>query len=434
LVRRSPRPIGRLSPRAFKSLRPAPFRGPAEGGEARPKRRYTPRDPERSLVRELLRKKAAKVQALWSRYEPRFGPWRKRFETVIERFFACGMLSLGFSLYRCDGCGHELKLPFSCKTRFCPSCVRKRMTRWSDWLTSELLLDLPHRQWVLTVPVELRRHFAQKRWLLNKLSTNAARLLMRQMRVRSGEAGAVPGVITVVQTAGDDLSFNPHVHAIATTCCLGPSGKLHKVDYIPYVKLSRIWKSLVLSLLRNTGCITSEESDRLWRKYPNGFNLNGEIADTALDPEASRRLAEYILRPPMAEHRVLGLDLNSEEVRFRARGPKDRKTGRRPPIVRLMDFLEFAARLIAQIPPRGQKLVNYYGLYSNKVRGMWKKNGFDLRKLVRSRKRRRGLFSWRSQLWRLLSMDPLECPSCGEELLLEEIVLPASVAGPKEPP
>jgi len=296
------------------------------------------------------------------------------------------------------------------------------MSQWSEWLTGEVLLDVPHRHWVFTMPVELREHFLRKRWLLNMLSSTAARLLMRQMAVRCPEAGSMAGVAVVVQTAGDKLNFNPHVHMIATDRCLGPSGRLHRVGYLPYVKLSRLWKSAVLYLLRNTGCITASEADRLWRKYPNGFNLNGEVKDTVLDRSVSKRLARYLLRPAMAESRIIRYERGDGSVIFRVRGNKDLKTGKRPPAVARLPAAEFLARLLVQTPPRHQKLVNYYGLYSNRVRGQWRKMGFRIKRVVS--KGPTGWLPWRSQLWRVYEANPLGCPRCGTEMELIELVVP----------
>lgn len=423
-----PSPAPRIGHAAIEALRPLKDRAacpPGKDSQGR-KAKYRPRDPKKSRLRRIIARELERAFDLWEKFEEFLGPWKYRYQQAAVRFLDCGIMEKGFARFRCPDCGHGLRVAFSCKSRLCPSCARKRMTQWGAWLTEEMLLDLPHRHWVFTLPREVRVHFRDKRWLLNKLSSTSARVLMRQMAIRCGEAGAIPGVIAVAQTAGDQLAFNPHIHIIATTHCLGPSGRLHEVKYIPYVKLSRIWKSAVLALLRNTQCITREESDKLWKRYLKGFNLNGEIKETLRDPEAAKRLAEYLVRPAMPEHRIAGYSETDETVMFRGRGVKDRRTGRRPERMFFMRAAEFAARLLIQVPPKRQKLVNYYGIYSNKVRGMWKKRGFDARKLCRKLKRkRRGLLNgWRSQIWRVYEADPLECPSCGSELVLLDLVLP----------
>ncbi len=46
---------------------------------------------------------------------------------------------------------------FSCRTLgFCPSCHAKRPEEWREWMRGTLLLDVPHRQVVFTIPKRLR--------------------------------------------------------------------------------------------------------------------------------------------------------------------------------------------------------------------------------------------------------------------------------------
>jgi hypothetical protein len=55
---------------------------------------------------------------------------------------------------------------FSCRTRgFCPSCHAKRLEEWGEWMREELLLDVPHRQVVFTIPRMLRIFFKYNRRL-----------------------------------------------------------------------------------------------------------------------------------------------------------------------------------------------------------------------------------------------------------------------------
>ena len=93
-----------------------------------------------------------------------------------------------------------------------------------------------------------------------------------------------------------------------------------------------------------------------------------------------------------------------------------------PRIAIRMSVTEFVARLLVQVPPKRQKLVNYYGLYSNKVRGMYQKRTFDIHEWLRKRRKRERSMSWRSQLWRIFEVDPLKCPHCSEELSAIDLV------------
>jgi hypothetical protein len=80
---------------------------------------------------------------------------------VVQRFLDCGLLENGFVRIRCPSCRASLLVAFSCKCRYlCPSCHAKRLLVWSEWIESEILQDVPHRQYVFTaarVPVALSR-------------------------------------------------------------------------------------------------------------------------------------------------------------------------------------------------------------------------------------------------------------------------------------
>ncbi len=56
---------------------------------------------------------------------------------VIPKYLDCGDLHMAFARARCDECGYEYLLGFSCKRRqFCPSCYQKRVIESGEWLLS----------------------------------------------------------------------------------------------------------------------------------------------------------------------------------------------------------------------------------------------------------------------------------------------------------
>ena len=61
-------------------------------------------------------------------------------QQVIERFIACGDPGEGFARIHCDTCRHAFLLAYSCKTRyFCPSCHRKRVLLYGEWIEENVL-------------------------------------------------------------------------------------------------------------------------------------------------------------------------------------------------------------------------------------------------------------------------------------------------------
>jgi hypothetical protein len=66
---------------------------------------------------------------------------------VLRGYLRCGVLAHGFTRLRCDGCGHDLLVAFSCKKRsICPSCGVRRMDELGAALVDRVLPDVPYRQ------------------------------------------------------------------------------------------------------------------------------------------------------------------------------------------------------------------------------------------------------------------------------------------------
>ena len=72
---------------------------------------------------------------------------------AFRKYLECGIFAHGFARARCDDCGHDYFVAFSCKGRgVCPSCNTRRMVETAAHLTDHVFPRLPVRQWVLSVP------------------------------------------------------------------------------------------------------------------------------------------------------------------------------------------------------------------------------------------------------------------------------------------
>jgi transposase-like protein len=61
----------------------------------------------------------------------------------------CSDWENGIARIRCPDCGYDYFRPFSCKSFFlCPSCGQKHTLLLGEYLAEDLLLRLPHRQFV----------------------------------------------------------------------------------------------------------------------------------------------------------------------------------------------------------------------------------------------------------------------------------------------
>ena len=107
-------------------------------------------------------------------YADKYGKFHlERIMAVGEHFLSCGDYLNSIARIRCTNpeCEHDYFRPFSCKGFYlCPSCSQKRTIVMAEHLTEEVLLKLPHRQFVFTVPKALRIFFRNNRKLFAELS------------------------------------------------------------------------------------------------------------------------------------------------------------------------------------------------------------------------------------------------------------------------
>jgi glycogen debranching enzyme len=104
----------------------------------------------------------------------------------------------------------------SCKKRgVCPSCNARRMCGTAAHLTMHVLPDTPLRQWVLSVPFELRLLLARDPRALTAVGRIFVQEIFRWQRESAGMAGlrrVQGGAICFPQRFGGSLNLNVHYH------------------------------------------------------------------------------------------------------------------------------------------------------------------------------------------------------------------------------
>jgi hypothetical protein len=119
---------------------------------------YTPRNPEETVLYQVI---AGQLETFLSRQQERDRPVPRFVEDEFRSFLDCGILARGFLRLRCQSCGHDRLLPYSCKGRaWCPSCGGRRMADVAAHLVDRVLPIVPVRQWVLSLPFALRYRMA----------------------------------------------------------------------------------------------------------------------------------------------------------------------------------------------------------------------------------------------------------------------------------
>ena len=175
----------------------------------------------------------------------------------------------------------------SCKTHgFCPSCHSKRLEEWTEWIGGELLLDVPHRQIVFTVPKMLRLFFCHKRALLSPLSQAAVHALLKYFHAVTG-LDVLLGVVAVIQTFGNRINFYPHIHVLVTERGTAPDGAFHDVSRFHDEVIQEIFTHQVFSLMLRKKLIGLPLAQKILRWRHTGFNVHNQVR-TQTKREAER--------------------------------------------------------------------------------------------------------------------------------------------------
>ncbi len=138
-------------------------------------------------------------------------------QKVLQRLKICRTAALGYHIYRCcnDDCAHVKYQYHSCRDRHCPNCGAVKKQQWIDARMQELL-PVKYYHVVFTLPHELNSIVMGHRSLLFKLLFDASAQTLLQFAKDEKYLGASPGIISVLHTWGQQLSFHPHIHCIVS--------------------------------------------------------------------------------------------------------------------------------------------------------------------------------------------------------------------------
>lgn len=373
---------------------------------------YVPRRPEQTLLHRTIREQ---LEGFLARSAERGNPVPRFVEQELRAFLRCGVLAHGFLRLRCDDCGCDRLLPFSCKRRgFCPSCAGRRMADTAGHLADRVLPEVPIRQWVLTLPYPLRYRCAYDAKLTSEVLRAFVRALFSELRRRSrqhrGGRAQQCGAVTFIQRFGSAMNLNLHFHTLALDGVYADTGDPNAPPrFLPLPPLGEDHVARVLAgTARRIERLVAEraggDEDVLARDEPllavlavaslRGRSTSGthagerwrrlgdriEPAEEDADPEASprvpqhggmslhaavlvpardrrrlERLARYCARPPLATDRLE--ELPDGKLALRLKTPwRDGTTHI------LMERRELIERLVPLIPPPRAHQIRFHGI------------------------------------------------------------------------
>jgi hypothetical protein len=197
---------------------------------------------------------------------------------------------------KCTECGHEFLVGFSCKCKkFCPSCAQKRTVEYGEWLLTNVLKAVPHRQWVFSIPKRLRIYFMYDRKLLAKLSKCGWDVIQTFLKSASSYDDAMPGASIAVHTSGDFFNFHPHLHGIVADGCFHDDGSFQMAPDFHQEDLEEAFRYEVLKMLKKEGKINDVTIENMLSWHHSGFHVYVGSKIWPEDETGLENLARYIV-------------------------------------------------------------------------------------------------------------------------------------------
>lgn len=361
------------------------------------------------------------VRGYDERHQAAHGPLPRHVEGVLNRFLRCGDPNEGVTLFRCAPCRRTVAVPYSCKTRICPSCMARRAEDLSHYLAGPegVLPRVPYRHLTITLPRKFgfRKAVARDPDLLRAIVRLATGVLLRALARQHRRhrhhpqrgARAVPGLLCATQTFGDRLNAHPHVHALCSDGLFLEDG-----SFYPYLRwdaqalTAAFRESVVASFVRQG--LLSANSAHVVRSLPVercGFHVH---VGSVVEPEERERLAtlvRYLVRAPLAL-RNLTYDEATGQVRLRTRKGVE-ATWEHP--------VHLLASLAHHVPYPRRATVTYAGWFANSTGHLGPSSkkappaetpAFPSRAVRKSR--------WNQLVLRTWQVDPQICDGCGQPM------------------
>jgi hypothetical protein len=295
-------------------------------------------------------------------------------ELAFRKYLECGIFAYGFARARCEDCGHDYFVAFSCKGRgVCPSCNTRRMAETAAHLVDHVFPRLAVRQWVLSVPKRLRYFLSQRDGAaLNTALRIFLRVIQNSLITRCPGAATVDaaalriGAVAFIHRFGSSLNTHVHFHVCvidgvfevaadtanedpaAPEVNLGtPALRFHPASEPDHAAIAQVQASIRKRILRafvTRGFIEEADASDMLAYQHSGFSVDAAVCIAPADRAGLERLLRYCARPPFAMER---LHKRGADLVYHC--PKPQSGGKHGDLI--LTPLELIDRIAALIPP-----------------------------------------------------------------------------------
>jgi hypothetical protein len=435
---------------------------------------YQRRVPEQTLLYRVL---AENLETFLDRCQSAEHELPRYVEKELRDYLTCGVLGCGFVRIKCSGCGKEERaLAFSCKGRgFCPSCTGRRMADTAARLVDNVFPEnVPVRQWVISLPLEIRYRLAYDSKLLSDVLAVFLRVVRgwycRQAKA-AGYKDVHTGSVTFCQRFGGAINLNPHSHVLQldgvytddegiATPVFVPAPELEDEDVKTIVETTA---QRVIRLLARRGILDEDQLDPLAEESPllagvtaasvqgmiatgeragmrvrrvlsdpaegvrtgplcyasRGFSLHAATTVAGGDRAALERLCKYVARPPLAVGRLT--QVSDDLLSFQLKTPWSDGT-----TAILLSPLELVEKISALVPPPRRHLVRYHGILAPHSKQREKvvpaTSEEEQSADTPTTTRRNSRLTWAMLLARTFGLKLERCSLCGAEMKVVAVI------------
>lgn len=331
----------------------------------------------------------------------------------------CRTPALGGTLIECKSCGDKHYIYKSCGNRSCPLCQNIKKEIWLDKVV-DLTLPVGYFHTVFTLPSELRELTKQNQKVCYNILFRSAWETLSELCKE--ELGIKPGMISMLHTWGQNLSYHPHVHTIIPNGGIDlKTGKWKKVNRKLYlIKPSHLrdrFKKIFLRRLREAyeydELKINEEEDLVELraifsivKEKKWVVWNGAPAKGV--KQLYEYLGRYVHRIAMADSRISEVENNKVTFTYKDYRKED---GENKPAINEMslEVFDFIRKFLQHILPASFQKVRYYGILASAGRKKLKaiQNELDVEKLQKR--------TTVQIIEKLIGSSVDECKKCGSK-------------------
>ena len=295
---------------------------------------------------------------------------------IASAIMDCRTDKLGGLVYKCEDCNQHLALFHSCRNRHCPKCQAMARAAWVLKRTNELP-QTSYFHVVFTIPPLLKPYALRNKEIFYSLMFKAVSSSLLELGSDPRYLGGALGIITILHTWTQKLSYHPHIHCIVPAGALSPDGvewiRSRERFLFPFDVLKELYRGKLMAYFREAvkrGEIPmgfeGENADETFKGMVDKlYNTKWVVylkESIAAPDRIIKYLSSYINRIAISDKRIV--EIKNGNVTF---SYIDRNDGNKKKLLTI-SVVSFISRFLLHAVPGGFVRIRYYGFLANRNR------------------------------------------------------------------